>query len=77
MADNQRVFGIVREFNMTRGRGLIDLEGSNGNGHSTPVLVRYSAIHGEGIRTLYPGQRVSFELEQDSLGLNALRVIGE
>ncbi len=73
MEDHQRFFGIVREFNMTRGRGFIELEGNN----SPPVHVRYSAIRGEGVRTLYPGQRVSFELEQGSLGLNALRVVGE
>jgi CspA family cold shock protein len=72
MAENQRHFGIVREFSMSRGKGLIELDGSG-----TAVLVRYSAIQGEGVRLLRVGQRVSFELEQDKRGLSALRVVCE
>lgn len=72
MDDSQRFSGIVREFSISRGIGLIEMDGS-----SEPVTVRYSAIRGEGIRTLRAGQRVSFELEQDRRGLSALRVVGE
>lgn len=72
MEDSQRFSGIVREFSVSRGIGTIEMDGSG-----EPVVVRYSAIRGEGIRTLRAGQRVSFELEHDQRGLSALRVIGE
>ena len=72
MHDKQRHYGIVREFNAARGIGYIEMEGS-----ASPVFVRYSAIRGEGVRILHAGQRVSFELEESSRGLSALRVISE
>ncbi len=72
MDNGRRHYGIVREFNIARGSGYIEMEGSG-----DPVFVRYSAIRGEGMRTLRIGQRVSFELEVNGRGLSALRVIGE
>ena len=72
MGDEQRYFGVVREFNSARGTGLIRLEDS-----SEDVFVRYSAILGEGVRKLVSGQRVSFELEKSTHGLSATRVLSE
>ncbi len=72
MAESQRHYGIVREFSSSRGQGVIELDDSG-----DAVFVRYSAILGEGIRSLVAGQRVSFELEQDKRGLSALRVLCE
>ena len=72
MENSQRFSGIVREFSISRGIGTIEMDGS-----AEPVVVRYSAIRGEGIRNLRAGQRVSFELEQDRRGLSALHVVGE
>jgi CspA family cold shock protein len=72
MEDSQRFSGIVREFSISRGIGTIEMDGSN-----EPVVVRYSAIRGTGLRNLRAGQRVSFELEQGLRGLSALRVVGE
>ncbi len=69
MVDNQRYYGIVREFNRSRG-GTIDMDGGSGQ-----VFVRYSAILGDGLRELPVGQRVSFDLEEDKRGLNALHVM--
>ena len=66
---SQRHQGVVREFDKTRGLGVIVLEsGEQAN-------VRYSAILGEGIRSLNYGDRVAFDLEQSPRGLMAVRVI--
>ena len=72
MTDIARFYGTVREFSRTRGLGVIELDGSQ-----APVSVRYSAILGEGLRFLHSGQRVSFELEENTQGLSALRVLSE
>ncbi len=61
--------GIVREFDTTRGRGIIQTE----TGDCVPV--RYSAIIGQGLRKLQSGDRVSFDLEQTGRGINAIRVM--
>ena len=64
----RRYTGIVREFDKTRGYGFIDVE----NGES--VLVRYSAIQGEGLRVLRIGDRVAFDVEHNLRGARAIRV---
>lgn len=69
--NGSRQYGIVREYSTVRGMGIIDLD--NGGGQA---LVRYSWIGGSGVRSLTAGQRVSFELEQDEYGVNAVRVEG-
>ncbi|MEP7286470.1 MAG: cold shock domain-containing protein [Chloroflexota bacterium] len=66
-----RCFGIVREFDRTRGHGTIEEETGN------HVNVRYSAITGQGVRILKSGDRVSFEVEETERGLNAVRVTRE
>lgn len=60
--------GIVREFDRARGYGIIQEE-SGGE-----LVVRYSAILGEGVRTLKRGDRVSFNVAQTSRGLSAVHV---
>ncbi len=70
--NSNRFTGTVKEFSVSRHMGYIEMDG-----HAEPVLVRYSAILGAGIRTLRAGQRVSFELEVGQSGLSALRVITE
>lgn len=69
MAVDQRYFGTVSEFDISRGIGTITMDDSEQN-----VSVRYSAISGEGVRILEVGQRVSFELEEAKKGMSALRV---
>lgn len=61
--------GIVREFDSTRGRGIIQIE----TGECFPV--RYSAIIGTGLRRLQCGDRVSFDLEHTGNSLRAIRVV--
>ena len=64
-----RLRGTVREFDRTRGRGTIEAE----NGER--AFVRYSAIIGQGLHVLRCGDRVSFDVEQNHRGLNAVRVM--
>ena len=62
--------GTVKWFNEEKGYGFI----SNDNG-SGDVFVHFSAIQGNGFRTLAEGQKVSFETEQDPKDRNKLRAV--
>lgn len=64
-----RSYGTVREYDATRGTGVIETEAGE------RVFVRYSAIQGEGVRILNEGDRVSFDLEAGTRGLTAVRVL--
>jgi len=68
MVNGKRYRGTVHEFNSAGGRGTIRM--SDGR----EVRVRYSAILGEGVRSLEKGAAVSFQLEESRRGLNAVRV---
>jgi cold shock CspA family protein len=65
----QRHLGIVREFDRSRGMGVIELESGE------RASVRYSAIQGEGVRMLNTGDRVAFDVEPSPRGLTAVHVI--
>ena len=65
----ERTRGVVREFDRIRGHGTIEDEAGK------RIFVRYSAIIGQGIRTLKSGDRVSFELEHTPRGPNAVHVV--
>jgi CspA family cold shock protein len=51
--------GQVMWFNDSKGFGLIEIE----DGHT--VFVHYSAIQGDGFKSLKQGQKVSFDLYED------------
>lgn len=53
--------GTVRWFNAGKGYGFI----ANDNG-GDDVFVHYSAINGDGFKTLQDGQKVSFDIDEDS-----------
>ncbi len=61
--------GTVKWFNESKGYGFITP--SDG---SKDIFVHFSAIQGEGFRTLAEGQEVSFEVEQSPRGPQATRV---
>jgi CspA family cold shock protein len=65
----ERKTGTVRWFNEIRGYGRI----SRGAGKKD-VYVHYSAIEGEGFRTLRKGQEVEFIVEQGPRGPQATHV---
>ena len=59
------VQGKVKWFNAEKGFGFIEVEGQD------DVFVHFSAIQGEGFKTLEEGQEVSFEIEQGARGPQA------
>jgi CspA family cold shock protein len=60
--------GTVKWFNESKGFGFISQE----NGED--VFVHYSAIEGDGFRTLADGDAVEFEVKRGPKGLQAARV---
>ena len=60
--------GKVKWFNEKKGFGFIEQEGG------PDVFVHFSAIQGEGFKTLNEGQLVEFEVIQDAKGAKAQNV---
>ncbi len=61
----QRVTGTVKWFNATKGFGFIKQD------EGEDVFVHYSAISGDGYRSLEEGQRVEFVVVQGQKGPQA------
>jgi CspA family cold shock protein len=66
---SDRVQGSVKWFNEKKGYGFIEREDGD------DVFVHFSAISGDGFRTLEEGQRVEFAIQQGPKGLQAADVI--
>ncbi len=60
--------GTVKWFNADKGYGFIQRDSGD------DVFVHYSAIQGEGYRSLEEGSRVSFVVESGPKGLQAAEV---
>jgi CspA family cold shock protein len=60
--------GKVKWFNNGKGYGFIGQEGGK------DVFVHFSAIQGEGFKTLNEGEEVEFEVVQGEKGLQAVNV---
>jgi cold shock protein len=61
--------GFVKWFNDNKGYGFIEQEGGQ------DVFVHFSAIEGEGFKSLTEGQEVEFEMTQGPKGPQATRVL--
>ena len=61
--------GTVKWFNSEKGFGLITVEGGN------DVFAHFSAIQGEGFKTLEEGQQVSFEIVEGDRGPQAANIV--
>jgi CspA family cold shock protein len=62
--------GKVKWFNEKKGFGFIEGDGANRD-----VFVHYSAIQGDGFKTLVEGEQVSFDLTEDHKGPRANNVV--
>jgi CspA family cold shock protein len=61
--------GIVKWFNNEKGFGFISVEGGE------DVFVHFSALQGDGFKSLEEGQEVQFELTSGAKGPQAANVV--
>lgn len=66
---SDRISGTVKWFNGSKGFGFIAPD------EGEDVFVHYTAIVGEGFRTLEEGQRVEFSVTESPKGLQASEVV--
>lgn len=62
--------GLVKWFNDSKGYGFIQADG----GDERDIFVHYTAIQGDGFKTLAEGQKVDFELIDGPKGPQAANV---
>jgi CspA family cold shock protein len=60
--------GQVKWFNEKKGYGFIQQDGGK------DLFFHYTAIQGDGLKSLKEGQKVRFEIEETSKGLSAKNV---
>ncbi|MDA8170599.1 MAG: cold-shock protein [Nitrospiraceae bacterium] len=61
--------GTVKWFNESKGYGFITLE------NGTDVFAHYSAIQGDGFKTLAEGDSVSCDVTEDGKGPRAMNIV--
>lgn len=68
LGGNKMLEGTVKWFNAEKGFGFIEREDGD------DVFVHFSAIQGDGFKTLEEGQKVTFEIVQGNRGDQAANV---
>ena len=63
--------GTVKWFNDSKGFGFIE----PGEGGGDDVFVHFSAVTGDGFKSLAEGQSVTYDVEQGPKGLQATNVV--
>jgi CspA family cold shock protein len=63
------VNGTVKWFNESKGFGFITQDGG------TDVFAHYSAIEGDGFKTLAKGEAVSFDVVEGDKGTKAIKIV--
>jgi CspA family cold shock protein len=66
---HEEMKGTVKWFNEKKGYGFISTD------EGKDVFVHFSAIKGEGFRTLYEGQKVELDVEDSPKGPHAANVM--
>lgn len=66
---NERVLGTIKWFNNAKGYGFIQPQ------EGPDVFVHFSAIQGDGYRSLEEGEQVEFTIEQSPKGPQAVNVV--
>ena len=66
---SDRIEGTVKWFNSSKGYGFLAQESG------ADIFVHFSAIDGDGYRSLEEGQKVEFSIEKGPKGLQAAHVI--
>ena len=61
--------GTVKWFNAEKGFGFIEVEGGD------DVFAHFSAIQGEGYKSLEEGQAVEFDIEEGQRGPQAANIV--
>ena len=64
-----KLTGRVKWFNDSKGYGFIEQEGGR------DIFVHYTAIQGDGFKSLAEGQKVEFEITEGSKGPQATKVV--
>ena len=64
-----KLTGKVKWFNDSKGYGFIEQEGGR------DIFVHYTAIQGEGFKSLAEGQKVEFEIIEGAKGPQATKVV--
>jgi CspA family cold shock protein len=64
-----KLTGRVKWFNDSKGYGFIEQEGGR------DIFVHYTAIEGDGFKSLAEGQKVEFEIIEGTKGPQATKVV--
>ncbi len=64
-----RFTGRVKWFNDSKGYGFIEQEGGR------DIFVHYTAVQGDGFKSLAEGQKVEFEITEGTKGPQATNVV--